>query len=172
MQLDDFYKGHNFYNAESLDLPENYYVLKENDEIIAGIHAQKTTWKIKEIPNRMGLLMLRLLSVIPGLKKSFNPGQLSFLSLYGLYCKKDYEHKIPVLFESICHLLEVKIAFYWDDEKSPVLGKLYQSKKMGWFKGVFKDVRGFLFVKLFNTDPSVTGTLSQKPFYIHPGDLS
>lgn len=133
---------------------------------------KKTVWKIKELPNRMGLFMLHILSVIPGIKKSFNPEQLSFLSLYGLYCKPGSENKIPALFKGSCGLHDVKMAFYWDDDKSTMLHKLYKSKKMGWFKNVFKNVRGYLFVKLFNVDPNIAATLDQKPFYIHPGDLS
>ena len=128
------YKEYNFFNLENLFFDDSYYILKENDEIVAGIQAVKEKWWIRSLPGVSGKLLLKLASGLPLLRKLIKK-DFSFLALEGIYCKPGYEGKIELMIESIMAETNQNLAMIALDTKSGI-AKLFESYNLGFISKI------------------------------------
>jgi RimJ/RimL family protein N-acetyltransferase len=125
--LNEQYKNYAFVNFEPLFLHGNYFVLKNGDEIIAGIRANVTKWKIKNLPGISGTILIRLLPCLPLMSRLLNPADFRFIGFEGIYCKEGSEKELFILMESVCAELKLNMGMFWVDPKS----ELYEKIKTG-----------------------------------------
>ncbi|MCB0685554.1 MAG: hypothetical protein KDC53_03485 [Saprospiraceae bacterium] len=113
---------------------DDYFVLKENGEIIAGCQAHPATWVVKNIPGKLGGLFLRWVPYIPFVRSVFNPNNFKFLTFEGIYVKEGRERDLVKLFESILHHFPLKACLIWLDIKDPLYEKLVNIGRHGLMK--------------------------------------
>jgi RimJ/RimL family protein N-acetyltransferase len=81
--------------------PKNYYTLKDNNEIIAGIQVKEFCWTIENLPGISGKIIVKIFHHLPILKELFNPQSYKFLKIGNIYVKSGYEKKLLKLIESV-----------------------------------------------------------------------
>ena len=81
---------------------DRYYVLREGSEIIAGVNAMPSSFRIYEIPGVWGWVIMKVLPKVPYFKRLFYPEEFRHLVFDAIYCKKGYEDSLADLFESVC----------------------------------------------------------------------
>ena len=59
--LMDYYKDHSFFSTEYFFYGDRYYVLKEGDEIVAGVSALPSVYKIYDVPGIWGWVFMKIL---------------------------------------------------------------------------------------------------------------
>ena len=167
--LKTMYASHNFTFFDYTFLDGDYFVLKENGEILAGVQAYTIHWQITHLPGLQGKLVLGLLPNLPYISLIFSP-DFEFLAFDSIYVKEGYEELIPVLLESVCKEFNRHSGLFWLDTESFLIPKLSR-KKLGLLDK-FHNSKAQLVVKTVNISSSERAVLNHLPCYISAFDLS
>lgn len=132
----DFNKDKCLVTLNHLMNPFNYFVWKENGEIIAGIQGNEVNWKLINFPGIQGFLMLNVFPKTPLLKKLFQKDEMNFITFDHFYCKKGKEEVLLKLMESVLALFERNMAFYWLDTKDELHHNLQNLNKGGFISKI------------------------------------
>lgn len=122
--LSIFYKDFQFFSDCHLFEDNNFYVLKDGDEIVAGIQANPVAWKIKSLPGAKGKFLVKYAHRIPRLRKLINPKHHEFLATEGLYWKPGYENRVEELLEAVLHLSGKHSLLIWTDQHNNMLEQI------------------------------------------------
>lgn len=120
----EYGRTHSLYHDDYIFEKENYFVLHENGEVIAGCQVHPATWVVKNLPGKFGNLLLKVVPYIPLLRSMVNPNKFEFISFEGLICKTGREQELIKLFVSVMHHFEVKVGLLWLDVKDDLFTKL------------------------------------------------
>src|SRR4030042_696719 len=115
--LKDYYRDYAFFSTDYAFYGNRYYVLKENGEIIAGVCAIPTKYKVYDMPGIWGWGMTRILPDIPYFRRLFRPGDFKYLVFDAIYCKKGREPVLANLFESACAAEGFHTGLTWLDDR-------------------------------------------------------
>ena len=86
--LEDYYRDYSFFSTDYSFYGDKYYVLKEGNEIIAGVCAIPSVYKVYDIPGIWGWVMMKVLPKLPYFRRLFRPGEFRYLVFDAIYCKK------------------------------------------------------------------------------------
>jgi|WetSurMetagenome_2_1015567.scaffolds.fasta_scaffold00007_156 hypothetical protein len=170
--LADHYRDHNFYCKEFSFIGHRYYTLTSDNEIVAGVNAIPTTFRLYNFPGIQGWIMMNLLPYLPGFKKIFKPDEFHFLVFDSVFCRQGHEKMLPELFESVCASENHNSAILWLDDRSVLYNKIRSGKKMGVLNRILKTKPGLLFASFSNIDDDEKGRFYKFPAYIAGIDLA
>jgi hypothetical protein len=97
----EYYKNYSLFSTDYVFYGDRYYALKEGDEIIAGVSAIPSSYKIYDMPGIWGWVIMKILPKAPYFKKLFHPEEFRHLVFDAIYCKKGHENELANLFESV-----------------------------------------------------------------------
>ena len=137
--LKDQYSQHALVQFDYLFMHDNYYVIKENNEIVAGCQFHKAHWVINKMPGFMGKIILNVVPRIPLLNRLFNPKKFMFLAFEGICFKPGKEKQLHELFEGLLAQEKLKSALLWMDEKCPWRQALTRYGRLGLINKFVKD---------------------------------
>jgi hypothetical protein len=170
--LDNFYRDYSLYNSDhSLD-DGNYYVLKEDDRIIAGAASYPTLHKIFHIPGVWGWILMKVLPRIPYYHRLFHPGEFRFIVFDSVYCEKGRERALEKLFESICAAEGFNTGLMWLDDRSDFYDKVRSLLNMGVLNRMLNAKPGLVFIRFINYDEKDKAVFYESPAYISGFDFS
>ncbi|MDH5381762.1 MAG: hypothetical protein OEW75_12960, partial [Cyclobacteriaceae bacterium] len=170
--LDEFYTGYTMYQKQVLFKSGEYYVLKENGKIVAGVQATPTKWIINEIPGLSGKIILNIMPLLPILSKIFNPKNYNFLSYDYFFCKKGSEHKINELFEAVLYTTKHYSGIIWSDHDSDEHKLLKKYCSYGIMNKIKKDVPANIILRFNNYTESEKLIFKEKPAFVSSFDLT
>lgn len=165
------YSEHSLYHPNLINLKEDYWILEENGQLIAGIKVRPTSWKILNLPGMYGKFLLNYLPKINFFKKHINPKDFRFLACEGIIIRDGHEQKLTQLLEGVCYEHKTSIAMFWFDTKSPLLNRLSKIRKMGILKKVLNFKPASLYIKAENTSSKTERLLKERPTYISAYDI-
>lgn len=164
LRLEAYYSGYTFQTFSQIGYQGNYFVIKENGVIVAGLQANPTRWFFKDMPGLKGWL---LMNVLPRLKIGrlfFNPSPFDFIVLEGLYLRHDRAELLPALLESVLAHFGVHSAMWQLDEKDPHIGDIKQSK-MGLLSGFEGEVKTNIMIKQVGLNV-IPFDIQTDPYYV------
>jgi hypothetical protein len=132
--LNRHYANHSLVHFSYIFQEENYFVLRENDEIIAGCQVHHAAWIVKNIPGKLGGLFLKCVPYLPVVRSVFNPNNFKFLTFEGFYVKEGREVELIKLFESIMRHFSLRASLIWLDIRDPLYQTLIKLGKHGMMK--------------------------------------
>lgn len=168
----DYYRDHSLFTAEYAFYGDRYYVLKENDEIIAGVSAIPGIHKIYDVPGIWGWVMMKLLPKTPFYRRLFRPGEFRYLVFDAIFCKKGSERKLATLFESVCASEGYYTGLTWIDDRSLLYDKLRTGVNMGALNRMLNAKPGLVFIRFVNFDEKEKEPFYEAPAYISGFDFS
>lgn len=168
-ELSSFHLQYGLRTFARIGYLNNYFVLKDGEEYLAGVQANPVTWKFKQMPGFAGKLMMNLFPKVPGLRRLFQP-TYSFLALEGIFYKKGREDLLPLLLESVLAHFKLYTALIQADGKNPIK-ELFKSK-MGILSGFQSGVTTHVFVKGHLVTEEQLQQLNQVPVYISSFDFT
>ena len=133
-ELEHYYRNHSLVHFSYIFQDENYFLLKENGEIIAGCQVHPATWVVKNIPGKLGGFFLKCVPYIPLVRTIFNPNKFDFLTFEGIFVKKGREKELIKLFESVMHHFSQRVSLIWLDERDPLYDRLKDIGRHGMMK--------------------------------------
>ena len=139
-----------FRTFENINYQNNYFVIKENGRIVAGLQANPTRWKIIEMAGLGGKILLKVLPHIPILKRLINPEKYDFLAIEGIFIELGYEDYLYPLLEGVLHYFSMTSALIELDSKSSILKLFKERGDLGLLNAIKKDVKTHVMIKSFN----------------------
>ncbi len=170
--LRDYYSGHSFYIDEFNFEKYKYYVLKEDGEIIAGVWAMPTVYRIYDIPGVWGWVIRKFLPVLPYFRRLFPSDELRCLVFDAIYCKKGQEKKLASLFESVLAIEGFFTGLMWLDDHGDFYETLRSVVKMGPLNRMLNAKPGLVYAKFVNLTEQDKEMFYDAPAYVSGYDFS
>jgi hypothetical protein len=168
----DFYKDYSFFTAEYAFYSDKYYILKEGDEIIAGVCAIPTSYKVYDVPGIWGWVMMKVLPKVPYYRRLFGPGEFRYLVFDAIYCKKGREAVLANLFESACAAEDFNTGLTWLDDRSELFDKMRTEVDMGALNRMLNAKPGLVYARFVNLRDEEKNKFYDAPAYVSGFDFS
>jgi len=117
--LRDFYRHHSMVNFSSIHNNDNYFVIREHGEIVAGVQVVKSRWIVQQMEGWSGQLIMKAAPHIPFINRLFNPSDFNFVGFEGIYFKSGRKKDLMRLFEHILAEFQVNAGLFWQDVACP-----------------------------------------------------
>ena len=137
---------------ENINYQNNYFVLKENGKIVAGLQANPARWKIIEMEGFGGKILLKVLPYIPILKRLINPEKYEFLAIEGIFLETYSNEYLYPLIEGVLHHFSMTSALFELDSKSQILNLFNERGHLGLLNAIKKEVKTHVMTKSFNNE--------------------
>jgi len=170
--LKEFYRDYSLFSIDHTFEDNRYYVLTEGDEIIAGVCALPSAYKIYEVPGIWGWVMMKVLPVTPYYRRLFQPGMFRHMVFDAIWCKPGREEVLADLFESICAAEGYNTALTWLDDRSSLFEKLKWDVKMGSLNRMLNAKPGLVYVRFVNMTDEEKEQFYDAPAFISGFDFS
>lgn len=170
--LKEFYRQYSFFTDDYAFYNNKYYVLKEGNEIIAGVCAIPSSYKIFDVPGVWGWVMMKVFPEIPFYRKLFRPGEFRFLVFDAIYHKKGREDALANLFESACASEGFNTGLTWLDDRSELYDKMRTRVNLGPLNRILNAKPGLVYVRFINMTEEERNRFYDAPAYISGFDFS
>jgi hypothetical protein len=170
--LSGYYRNYSFFTTEYAFYDDRYYVLKEGDEIIAGVCAIPTSYKVYDVPGVWGWVMMKVLPGIPYFRRLFRPGEFRYLVFDAIYYRSGRESVLAELFESACAAEGFNTGLTWLDDRSELYDKLRTEVDMGVLNRMLNAKPGLVYTKFINMTGEEKERFYDAPAYISGFDFS
>jgi hypothetical protein len=164
--LRDFYSEHAFYLDDNLFLNDNYYVLRENGEIVAGLQANEEMWEIKTIGNATLDRLIRFLTRIPFIGKRFRYEQMRFLGVEGIFFREGRGDAVYTLLEGVLALRDQYLALMIMDTRSSVCLNFRKHGRLGPVNSILGTFEGDFYTRFYSFPEEEKERVSAMPAYI------
>lgn len=168
----DYYRDYSFFSTEYSFFGDKYYVLKERDEIIAGVSAIPSVYKVYDVPGIWGWVMMRVLPKAPYFRRLFRPGEFRYIVFDAIYCKQGRERLLANLFESVCAAEGFHTGLTWLDDRSQLYDKIRTGVKMGALNRMLNAKPGLVYTRFINLTEKEKECFYDAPAYILGFDFS
>jgi len=170
--LNDYYNQYSFFSTDYSFIGDKYYILKEGEEIIAGVSAIPSVYKVFDVPGIWGWVMMKVLPKTPYFRRLFRPGEFRYLVFDAIYCKKGQEGKLGKLFESACSAEGFHTGLTWLDDHSQLYDKMRTVVKMGALNRMLNAKPGLVYTRFINLTETEKEGFYNAPAYISGFDFS
>jgi len=165
--LMEYYRDYSFFSSDHSFFGDNYYILKEGDNIIAGVNAIPSVYKVYNMPGVWGWVIMRVLPKMPYFRRLFRPGEFRHLVFDSIYCKTGKENLLATLFESACAAEGFHTGLTWLDDRSLLYDKIRSEVKMGALNRMLNAKPGLVYTRFLNFSEE-----EKEPFYNAPAYIS
>ncbi|MBX2966783.1 MAG: GNAT family N-acetyltransferase [Cyclobacteriaceae bacterium] len=159
------YRQHALLHTDYLFLKGNYFVLREQGEIVAGCQYHRVHWAINKMPGLMGKIIMNVLPYLPLISKLFNPKRFEFLAFEGMFFKPGYEKSLLQLFEGLLHHEKVNSALFWMGENCPYRKLILDYGKLGLLNSFVNDSGVYIMTSYQNISEEEIKKLKSLPLY-------
>ncbi len=170
--LTDYYKEYSFFSTDYAFFDNRYYILKEGNEIIAGVCAIPSVYKVYDVPGIWGWVMMSVLPKMPYFRRLFRPGEFRYLVFDAIYCKPGREELLGNLFESACAAEGFHTGLTWLDDRSKLFDKIRTEVKMGAINRMLNAKPGLVYARFINLGEKEKECFYDAPAYISGFDFS
>lgn len=160
------YEEHAMVQFNSIFLHDNYFVIRENGEIVAGCQFHRVHWVINRMPGIMGKIVMNVVPRIPILNQLFNPKRFEFLAFEGIYVKPGHENKLTALFEGLLVKEKLKSSMYWMGESCPLRKRILEKTKTGLIHSFIKESDVFIMAAFHDLNEEEITDLKSRPLFV------
>lgn len=171
-KLLEYYKDYSFFTPENAFYNDRYYVLREGDDIIAGVCAIPSAYKVFDVPGIWGWIVMKILPGTPYFRRLFRPGEFHYLVFDAIYCRKGKERLLAKLFESACAAEGFHTGLTWLDDRSYLFDRIRTGVKMGALNRILNAKPGLVYTKFINMSSEEKDKFFDAPAYISGFDFS
>jgi hypothetical protein len=168
----EYYRDYSFFSTDYAFFDDRYYVLRDGDEIIAGVCAIPSVYKVYDVPGIWGWVMMGVLPRMPYFRRLFIPGEFRHLVFDAIYCKPGREGLLANLFESVCAAEGFHTGLTWLDDRSLLFDKIRTGVKMGAINRMLNAKPGLVYARFINLTDKEKECFYDAPAYISGFDFS
>ncbi len=164
--LREFYSDHAFYLDDNLFLNDDYYVLREKGEVVAGLQANEEMWEIKTVGNTTLDRFVKLLTRIPFIGKRFRYEQMRFLGVEGIFFREGRGDDVYTLLEGVLAMKDHYLALMIMDTRSSVCLNFKKHGKLGPVNTFLGTFDGDFYTRFYSFPEEEKRKVSAMPAYI------
>lgn len=161
--LKPFYQAYRFKTFAQIGYQNQYFVLKEQGRIVAGVQANPVAWRFYQMPGATGWVLMNLVPLFSASRRFFNPTHNEFAVLEGFFFQEGRAELLPILLESVLAHYGLHSAMCEIDQQDPLV-ELLMHPSMGPLSGFEKDVQTHVLVKPIGLPQEVFDT--KAPIYV------
>jgi len=169
-EIQKFYANYSFLSDAHLFENNNYFVYKDKGEIVAGIQANPTRFKLVSLPGFAGKLLVKVLPYLPFMKKIINPKNHRFLATEGIFWKENHQDKIEKLLHAVLAETNHNSLLIWEDNFSNQVKNL--PLKWGMLQRFKKNNEILIVAKFINMENDAVQKIKNGPKYLSGFDVS
>ena len=170
--LKEYYNSYTLFFTEPVFKDNNYYVIKEDGIVVAGVQFYPVHWKIVDLGGSFANLAMRWITLIPWIKKRISLEKLSFLAFDAIYCKPGYEAALYELMEGVLERTGTYIAMMMMDESSHLYTLFRERQKLGLMHKFMGTHHAEIRVRFINMPEETRKYFLEHPTYIPTYDNS
>ncbi len=170
--LEEAYKDYCLVNFEQVYYEQNYFILKDQGEIIAGVQANPIEWRIIDLPGLSGKIIIKIVPKIPIVKRLINPNKYQFVALEALYFKAGREADLFKLLESVIAHFQYTSALIVLDEKASICKLLKDSGKLGIMNSLKSNISTLVMIQANGFDAINIKAHESQPIYTSSFDYT
>ena len=166
----DFYKDYCFFSDVHLFEQDQFFVLKKDGKIVAGIQANPARFKIISLPGLGGKIALKLFPALPFMRSIIYPAENKFLATEGLFWLPGYAHCVDELLAGVLAEMNHHVLMIWEDKTSHRIKSL--KLKWGLLQRIKKNNEVNIVLKTVNLPPHEEKILRSAPKYLSGFDMT
>jgi hypothetical protein len=144
VNLRAFYADYILVHFNHVFLKNDYFVIREQGEIVAGLQMHRAFWRVTSMPGLSGKILLKVLPHLPLMNKMFNPRKFEFITFEGLYFKEGHEDTLFELIEGLLAQEKLKTAIFWLAKESPIYRMILERGKLGLMHQFVKNANTYI----------------------------
>lgn len=169
-KIRSFYAKYSLFSDAHLFEGNNFFVLKKNNEIVAGIQANPSKFRIVSLPGFGGKIALFLFPKLPLLKRLINPKENRFLATEGLFWMPGHETDVDELLSGVLAETGHHSLLIWEDKKMTRVKRL--PLKWGFLQRIKRNNEVNVVFKPVHLTQEVKQELTASPFYLSGFDMT
>ncbi len=167
--LTEQYEDHALLDLEQSVKWEDYHLIREGKEIVAGLQCQRGHLSIKYLPGPGGVVLTKVLPYIPILRSLFPHRNFRFLNIGNIYADSGREAEIFTLMEALLARNRLHFGMIYLDPRSPIYQRLMAAGKFGALNKLINvPVQVMAFLKGFTA--AETAGIRRQPLFISMQD--
>ncbi|MBN1387916.1 MAG: hypothetical protein JW965_05680 [Bacteroidales bacterium] len=170
--LAEFYRGHSFYSDEFSFCMDKFYVLKEDEEIIAGLSVVPSSFNVVHMPGVWGWIFMRVLPYTPLFRRLFQPEELRFLVFESFCFKEGREKSLEILMESVCAVEGYHLGLTWIDDRSELYDIMRTRINLGALNRMLNAKPGLVYANFINFSDTDKEVFFNRPAFISGFDFT
>jgi len=170
--LKEYYSAYTLFFTEPLFKNNDYYVIKDDGRVVAGVQLYHVRWKIVDFGGRFANLAMRWLTLFPWVKKRISLKELSFLAFDAIYCRPGYESTLYELMEGVLERTGNYIAMMMMDEDSHLYTIFRERQKLGIIHKFMGTHHAEIRVRFINMPEETRKYFLEHPTYVPTYDNS
>lgn len=165
-----FYRDFVFFSDVHLFEDNQFFVLRKEGKIVAGIQANPARFKIVSLPGWSGKLLVKLLPHLPWLKRVINPQEHKFLATEGIFWEPGYEHCVEELLNGVLAEMKHHSLLIWEDTRCLLVKNL--KIKWGLLQKIKRNNEVHIVVKPVNMTLNEVRAIENSPKYLSGFDMT
>jgi hypothetical protein len=171
-QIRHYYKEYTLFFSDAIFKNKDYYVIREEGRMVAGVQTYQVTWRIVDLGNKLTNLAAGVLSWIPGLRTRLNKDKISFLAFDALYCEPGKERVLYELMEGVLERKGHYFGMMMMDIESDLYAIFRDHKKLGILHSAMGTKYADIRVRFIQMPEEVKQVFYKQPTYIPTYDNS
>lgn len=170
--LADFYSGYSFYSDVFSFYMDKFYVVKEDEEIIAGLSVVPSSINVVHMPGVWGWIFMKVLPFTPLFKRLFHPEELRFLVFESFYFKEEREKSLEMLMESVCAIEGYNLGLTWLDDRGELYDRVRSQINLGALNRMLNAKPGLVYANFINFTDTEKDMFFNRPAFISGFDFT
>jgi hypothetical protein len=171
-QIREYYKDYTLFFSDSIFKNNDYYMIKEEARMVAGVQIYPVQWDILDFGNKMANRAMHFLTRIPWVRKRISRDKISFLAMDAIYCEPGYEKELYELMEGVLERTGNYIGMLMMDLKSDLYGIFRDHRKLGLVNKIMGTYYADIRVRFIHMPEEVREHFFNSPIYIPTYDNS
>jgi len=167
-----FYKDYALFSDVHLFKNNDYFVLKNQGKIVAGVQTHNVHWRIDALPGLKGKLAVKLLPYIPFVNRIINPKSYQFLAVEGLFWIDGYKHQLQELLEGVLAIQQKNSLLMWFDDADYKMVNAIESLNLGLIQKIKTDNSIEIVAKFNQFDETLKQSILNTKKYISGFDTT
>lgn len=170
--LNKAYERHSFYSIDNLFTEGRYYIKRDKGEIVAGVNALPSRYKVVSIPGIGGWLIKAFLYKLPVFNRLFTKKDFRFLVFDTIYIKDGYGGELNALLETALAGEGYNTALIMIDEDGPVRKAIRENLKLGTLGGLLNLKPNYVYGRFVNVPDEEKIKFYNAPVYMSGIDFT
>jgi hypothetical protein len=169
-ELEKMYVGHELTDFASSLKPEEFYILRENGTIVAGVQVELLQWSMMSMPGALGTFLVSVLPHLPVLRNILDLKNLRLARFSNLFFSDGHEIQACKFLEGCLSQQKSKVGLILLDRRSPVRHCLVKTGKLGIMSHA---VNGSAKMRIdtIGMEDEMMSDLREKPLLVSAGDV-
>lgn len=169
-ELELMYAGYELTDFAISLRPDEFYVFRGNETIVAGVQVEILQWSMVSMPGGFGRFLIDVLPHLPGLKNVLDPRDIRIARFSNLFFSDGCEAQFHALLEQCLYQHKSKVGLILLDGRGPVLDRIVRNQKMGMLSRV---VNGSAKMRIdtIGMNEEMMSDLRKKPLLVSAADV-